>query len=311
MDTKEKNGKIACAGAAGSMGLAGLAGACSIGCGFVAAPMFGLLTSIGLGTVATILPKFQIPLYVLALGLGIYSITIFAKRKNVLGAVVTALFLGGGTVFMAWQMISAGQCSSDDSVNAVLKKLSPETKIVFQKGVYTLWPQLGRAPTFAEIQAELGFESEKPIENAFSEMQRLGYKNILYSGTKTIKWLWPLSSIDHGVEVTLSGAKPVHARCAIDALGMSAMYDKPARISVKTPLDQKVIEIEISGNQIVQSSNSVLISEGDGCDDMLFFASEDEFNRFVKSRNRKGMQLYSLEQALERGIKSFGKVLKS
>lgn len=311
MDSTDKNGKIACAGAAGSMGLAGLAGACSVGCGFVAAPLFGLLTSLGLGTVATILPKFQIPLFLIALGFGIYSFRIFAKQKNVIGSSITALVLGAGAVLMVWQMVSAGQCATDDKVSAVLSKLSPTSKVVFQKGVYALWPKLGRAPTFEEIQTELGFDSIEPVEDAFAEMAKIGYRGVLYTGTKDIKWLWPLSSIDHGVDVTLKGEMPVHARCAIDALGISAMYDKPALITLKTALDSKVVEIEISGNQIVRASQPVVISEGDGCDDMLFFANEEEFNRYVKSRNKTGMKLYSLEKALERGVQSFGSVLKS
>lgn len=311
MTSKNKNGKIACIGAGGSMGLAGLAGACTVGCGFVAAPLAGLLSSIGLGAVATVLPKFQIPLYILALLLGAYSIFIFIKQKNSIGASLISLLLGAGTVLVIWQGFAAGQCGPDDTVPAVMSKLSPSTKMVFQKGVYALWPRLGRAPTFAEIQSELGFNSETPVENAFSEMSSIGYKNILYAGTKTIKWLWPFSSLDHGVEVTVEGGKPVHARCAIDALGVSAMYDKPTKIMLKTPLDQIEVALEINGNQIVHASHPVVISEGEGCDDMLFFASEDEFNRYVKTRNRHEMKLYNLEQALERGIRSFGKALKT
>lgn len=60
--TNSKNEKLACAGAGGSLGLAAIAGACTTGCSFVAAPLAGLLSSVGLGSVAAFLPSLRIPL---------------------------------------------------------------------------------------------------------------------------------------------------------------------------------------------------------------------------------------------------------
>lgn len=307
----KKHEKLACAGAGGSLGLAALAGACSAGCGFVAAPLAGVLTSAGLGAVASILPTFRIPLFIAALILGLYSIRIFAKQRNAIGAAFCALILGAGSMFFVWQFFAANKCETANTVASVLSRLSPQAKVVFQKGVYPLWPELGRAPTIAEVQKRLGYRSEDLVVSAFREMENMGFKNIFYPGTKDIKWLWPFSSLDHGVEVTLDNLRPVHARCAIDALGMSEMFGKIARVTIRSPLDGRSIEMEINGNKIVKASPDMVVSYSESCDDMLFFASRDEFDRYVQQTGKTYLQLMTLEKALERGIQSFGKILKS
>jgi hypothetical protein len=113
------------------------------------------------------------------------------------------------------------------------------------------------------------------------------------------------------VEVTLRGDKTVHARCAVDALGMSAMFGKPANVKTQSPVDKKMIEMEIDGSKFTTSSPNTVVSYSDSCDEMLFFASEEEFNRYVKSTGKTYLKLYSLKQALERGIQSIGGVLKT
>ena len=308
--TSDKNSKLACASAGGSLGLAAIAGACSAGCGFAAAPIAGLLASIGLGSVATFLPILRIPLILIALALGIYAIWSFIRKKNIVGVAICGCVLGIGGSFLGWQALQASDCKTASQVEAVLQKLSPQAKEVFQKGVYPLWPELGRAPTMAEVQERLGFTSDAPVLSAFRELEKMGFNGIFFPGTQNIKWFWPFSSLDHGVEVILEGTKLVHARCAIDALGMSAMFGKAAHVFIKSPIDKSAIEMEINGDKIIKSTPGVVVSYSESCDEMLFFASQDEFSRYVKETGKKNLKLYSLQEALERGIQSFGGVLK-
>ncbi len=308
---KDRSGKAACAGMGGSLGLAALAGACSVGCGFGAAPLFGILTSMGLGTVAAILPTLRIPLVIIALIFGAFALRTFVRNKNVVGAAACGCVLGAGLAFLGWQAIKADDCKTASVIESVLKQISPQAKLVFQKGVYPLWPELGRAPTIQEIQAKVGLSSEQEVLSAFHELEKLGFRQIFVPGTQTIQWFWPFSSLDHGVEVTLAGAKTVHARCAIDALGMSSMFGKVARISIKSPLDGTKLELEIDGTRLVRATPGIVASDSDSCDEMLFFASKEEYERYVKKTGTKTMELRTLEQALERGVQSFGGVLKT
>ena len=114
--SSDKNGKLACAGAGGSLGLAALAGACTAGCGFMAAPLVGLLSSIGLSSVATFLPSLRIPLIALALACGAFAMWSFVKRKNALGAAVCGCMLGAGIIFLGWQATRAKDCKTASMV---------------------------------------------------------------------------------------------------------------------------------------------------------------------------------------------------
>lgn len=308
---KEQNGKAACAGMGGSLGLAALAGACSVGCGFGAAPLFGILTSLGLGTVATFLPNLRIPLVILALIFGVFALRTFMRRKNALGAAVCGCVLGAGLAFLGWQAMRADDCKTASVIESTFQKISPQAKMVFQKGLYPLWPELGRAPTIQEIRSRVGLSSEQDVMAAFHELEKLGFRQMFFPGTQEIQWFWPFSSRDHGVEVTLAGAKTVHARCAIDALGMSSMFGKVAKVSIKSPLDGTNLELEIDGTKLVRATPGMVATDSDSCDEMLFFASKDEYDRYVKKTGTKTMEIRTLQQALERGVQSFGGVLKT
>jgi hypothetical protein len=308
--SSDKSGKLACAGAGGSLGLAALAGACTAGCGFAAAPLAAFLTSVGLGAVSAFLSTLRTPFILIAVLLGAFAMWSFVRRKKVISAAVCGCVMGAGGAFLGWQMLQVSDCKTASTIETVLLKLSPQAREVLQKGVYPLWPELGRAPTLAEVQQRLGFSTEEPVLAAFSELEKLGFHGIFYPGTKAIKWFWPFSSLDHGVEVTLEGSRPVHARCAIDALGMSAMFGKVAKVLIKSPVDGQDIEMEISNHKIIKTSPGVVVSYSESCDDMLFFASEDEFSRYVKATGKSYLKLYSLQEALDQGIRSFGRVLK-
>lgn len=75
----------------------------------------------GLGTVAAVLPKFQIPLFLIALALGVFSIGIFIKRKNALATAICSVVLGAGSILLVWQMFAANQCASTSMVSAPLR----------------------------------------------------------------------------------------------------------------------------------------------------------------------------------------------
>jgi hypothetical protein len=309
MKSIDRNIEKVCASAAGSMGLAALFGACGSACGIFVAPLAGLMTSAGLGALSSFLPRFQIPLFALAFALGTYSLVVFIKRKSLRGALSCGAILVAGSAIIGWQLISSQKSRKIDSITAALAALDPKTRAVFQKGVYELWPQLGRAPSILELQAHLGYPSADPVLHAFADLQKMGFRTVFYPGTTEIKWFWPFSSLDHGIDVTLDGGKAVHARCAIDALGMSAMFGRSARVSIRTPLDQKIIELEVNNARVTRSDPNLVVSTGDSCDEMLFFSSKDEFNRYVRA-GKKNLRLLTLQTALDHGVESFGRILK-
>lgn len=149
------------------------------------------------------------------------------------------------------------------------------------------------------------------VTKALQELRTGEFAEMFIPGTNTIRWLWPLSMQDHGVEVTLSGEKTVFARCAVDALGMSKMFGKPSKITIRTPYWKKQIEFSMNGSSLTKFDPSVVVSRGDGCDDLLFFSSTEEFALFKEKAGRPQLKVMTLTEAVQWGLASFGSIFES
>jgi hypothetical protein len=312
-DTNKTSGRniLSVAGAGCGFGLAALGGACVTGCSLVAGSIATFLGSIGLGAIATILPALRVPLLLGAAVLGVLALRGFIKQRDALKAAVTGMVLGSGLLFAAWQALAPKSCQDKGAMANVMHRLTPETREILRKGVYGLWPALGRAPTLTEIQQKMGFADDSKVLKAFDEIEQLGMGDAFYPGTRQIRWAWPFSNEDHGVTVVLNGSKPVHARCAIDALGMSTMFRRPAKITVVTPLDRKSLEFEIDGDRVISADPLAVVSyRPNDCDSMLFFSSMDELKRY-QAKSGKQLVVFPLAQALKAGIGSFGGILET
>lgn len=294
-------------GTGGSLGLLALIGTCGGTCSLLALPLAGLLVSMGLSAVVPWLPMLRYPLLGLAIVLALLSLIRIHRLRRPWVSSIAGLCLVA--------IISVSFASSRSSVSVrgtalYLQTLTPETQEVVRNGIYRTWIRLGHVPTKAEVQAALGPDSGARVERAFHELQSGGFSEIFVPGTQIIRWFWPLSSQDHGVEVTLAGEKPVFARCAVDALGMSQMFGKPSTISIRTPLLKKRIEFSMNGSTLTKFDSSVIVSKGDGCGDLLFFSSSEEFTRFREKTGRSHLKVMTLSDAVQWGVASFGSIFR-
>lgn len=308
----EPSDKKLLVGTGASLGLVSLAGACAGACSTtLALPLAAMLTSIGLGGLSIYLPHLRFPLMIAAALAAIWVLRKVMRGANTTRALTYGLILGGGLVFGAIQVMSQSSCDTTKTTKGIISRLSSDSRSVFVNGVYRLWPQLGRAPTVAEIQRELGLASEAPVLAAFDEMRALGAEDLTYPGTQNLHWIWPFSSEDLGVSVSLAGGKSVFARCAIDALGMSSMFGKPALISIRTPLQRKQVQLRIDGERVVDADPNIVVSSGPSCDEMLFFSSREEFDQYKHKYPGRSLKAYTLDEGLKFGILSFGGIANS
>ena len=292
--------------------MAVLGGTCAAACSVAGASVIAFLGSLGLGALATVLPDLRIPLLVLGAALGIHSLVGFVRRRDILRVTVVASILGAAATAIAWQVLTPNTCQVATGMSRVMARLSPESRRIVREGIYALWPKLGRAPSVDETRRTLGLATDAPILAALGELSTLSDSVIEYPGTHRIRWLWPFSSEDHGVTVVLADAQPVHARCAIDALGMSAMFGKPALITVRTPLDHRRLSFLIDGARVRRADAGVVVSyRPNDCDSMLFFSSRDELARYETLRGGARLTVFPLPEALAEGIQSFGEALHS
>jgi hypothetical protein len=151
------------------------------------------------------------------------------------------------------------------------------------------------------------------LDNTFNEIQdfrkSVGLQNPLTKEGELI-WLWPLSNLNTGIIVELENMKPIYARCAIDALGISMMYKKPITLKIKSPKYGNMIKLKINKNRIEVGESLLISYGGGGCDQTLFFSSQKEFEDYKEDKNLPNMKYFTMSQALSRGILIFGKLLE-
>ena len=243
--------------------------------------------------------------YVIGGLFGVLTLFKFSKKNSALKSSLLGLFLG-----ILFTIIGFTGGSFSFSSNEYITEMSPATQKIVKEGIYKLWVKLGHAPSVTKISKALGI-SESEVLHSYQELRGSSYvRKMFWPSTNRIKWLWPFSTLNHGITVTLDGGKPVYARCAIDSLGISAMFGKPATIVVTSPLWKKSIEIRMNGKKMINvTSSTVIVSTGGDCDDTLFFTSIKEFEAYKKEYKRPNLAYYSLAIAVDRGVSSFGKVL--
>jgi len=187
---------------------------------------------------------------------------------------------------------------------------SATAQIVLKKGIYLLWPKLGHAPSSVELAAHLSLSMDS-VQSALEELDGhfvTGIKLV----TNKIQFAWPFSSLDHGIRVTLQGYQPVFARCAVDALGMSSMFQKSAVILAKTPIHGREIRLSVEKGVLSGDLSTLVSYRNKSCDDIQFLVDEEEFALFEKQQSdslSRALSKVSLDQALARGNEIFGNCL--
>ncbi len=105
------------------------------------------------------------------------------------------------------------------------------------QGVFEPWLELGRAPTPNEIGARLKLDAaatDALMDTMAACGSTMGFGVHRVPESDLIAVAWPLSNVPTGIEVTVEGKKPVHARCAVDALGVSKMMGRRASVDAMT-----------------------------------------------------------------------------
>jgi hypothetical protein len=176
------------------------------------------------------------------------------------------------------------------------------------RGVFEPWFDLGRAPTPDEVGARLELDpaaTEKLMDTLAACGASMGFGIHRVPDSDLIAVAWPLSNVPTGIEVTLEGKKPVHARCAIDALGVSKMMGRRASVDAVTR-DGVTLHVEVDGERVVQATPAeTVVWKGGTCDEMLFFSSRAALDDW-KSRHRAEGQSFSLGDAVRHGAELFG-----
>lgn len=176
------------------------------------------------------------------------------------------------------------------------------------QGVFEPWFDLGRAPTPDEIGARLKLDpaaTDHLMATVAACGKSAGFGVHRVPESDLIAVAWPLSNVPTGIAVTLEGKKPVHARCAVDALGVSKMMGRRASVDATTR-DGVPLHVEVDGDQLVRATPAeTVVFKGGSCDEMLFFSSQGALEDWKRAHRTEG-RAFSLRDAVQHGAELFG-----
>ena len=132
---------------------------------------------------------------------------------------------------------------------------------------------------------------------------------------------YPFSARPRGHRVTIEGGPTVEAMCAIDALGIAAMLDKPVEIVSHDPITGKKISVRLSqGKEASWEPEAAVVLAGrssrDGpsyggcCNVLNFFETVETAERYLREHDAVAGMPVSIPEAIEAGRAIFGDVLK-
>jgi hypothetical protein len=177
-------------------------------------------------------------------------------------------------------------------------------------GLFVPWTETGRAPTPDEFARRLNIpqqEADRLLEELQACGESVGGGILRVPGSELVAVAWPLSNVPTGITVTVAGGKRAFARCAIDALGVSAMLEKRTVVEGTARDNGHALRVVVDGARIVEANPAELVVvRGNGCDNMSFFSSRAAGDAWRKA-NDPGSTLLTLPEAVARGARIFSK----
>jgi mercuric ion binding protein len=188
---------------------------------------------------------------------------------------------------------------------------------ILRDGVYRLWPELGRAPRPREIALALTL-SEGDVERALEALSSKEFpcgRIERAQHSDRIVFAWPFSNVPTEYVVKIQNSKPIFARCAIDALGVSAMFGKPVEIEATSISSDVPIRIAVNGSRIERAEPAeavVWVAGEDGsCDEMVFVANRAELDEWRRRHEKPEGNTLTLDEATAYGVSAFGGRLRT
>ncbi|MGH7920073.1 MAG: organomercurial lyase [Candidatus Dormibacteraceae bacterium] len=193
------------------------------------------------------------------------------------------------------------------------------------KGVATLhsrilrwYARTGLSPTPDELQAwadELGLN----LPRALTE---LAHADLIQAELDAHRVLgaYPFVSESRGHRVDIEGGPTVHAYCAVDALGMSAMLKRPVTITSRDPGSGAEIRVQVRGGKATWEPTEAVVTvpastpgddrqAGDcACPAVNFHTSAETAHAYERAHH-VSLEVLAVDQAHRLGAAVFGSLL--
>lgn len=142
--------------------------------------------------------------------------------------------------------------------------LTPAARRV-HRAVVTIFAETGRPPTRTSL-ARLARDQGADPERVLAEMAELDV--VVFDDRGEIRAAYPFSPAPTAIRVVWAGGPAVFAMCAIDALGVSAMLDRPVIITAAEPDTGAAITVRVDHDTARWTPESAVVfasSSGDAC----------------------------------------------
>jgi Alkylmercury lyase len=180
--------------------------------------------------------------------------------------------------------------------------------------------ETGRAPLRAELERIARGQSADPGA-VLAELA--GRDMLAFDGNGEIRAAYPFSPSPTPVQVTWEGGPRVYAMCAIDALGISAMLDRPVTITAREPDSGRPVTVKVDRNQarwrprragvfsgtVGDADGACCASADRSCGYVNFFTSARAARAWASCHPEVTGTTLGQAQALRQGVAGFGTLM--
>lgn len=178
--------------------------------------------------------------------------------------------------------------------------------------ILTQSPVLGRIPYIHEIRKEFNEFQKEKVDALLNKLDRVDAIHLDNDKTNIVA-AYPFSGSEtsHQVYLKRNGFKRVYAMCAIDALGMSFMFDCDVSVESLCYHCGERIDIKVSDNEIISLNprNTVVWCDMEYsccaatslCKNTNFFSSEKHYEDWQKGKPIRKGNLLSIQEAFYLG----------
>jgi hypothetical protein len=187
--------------------------------------------------------------------------------------------------------------------------LSPQARHAHRQ-ILTTFTETGRPPSRTSL-----------TRFAPDELHELGERDVVaFDEHGELRAAYPFSPTETGITVTWAGGPIVHAMCAIDALGMSAMLGRPVVITATEPDSGEIVVVDVDGEAATWIPDTAVVYAGatddccpsvDGtCGNINFFTTTDAAHAWANRHPDVTGEVLAQRTALTCGITEFGALLR-
>ncbi|GAA5101684.1 alkylmercury lyase family protein [Haloechinothrix salitolerans] len=125
--------------------------------------------------------------------------------------------------------------------------------------VLTTFAETGRAPTRANL-IRAADDNGIVADDALNELAARDV--VVFNDEGEIRAAYPFSPIPTAIRVSWDGGPTVYSMCAVDALGISAMLDRPVTIMATEPDTEATVTVRVDGDKAHWIPESAVVFAG-------------------------------------------------